>query len=161
VVNEHYTSSWYHRMTEWFGLEGTLKIIQFQPPCHGQGHLLLEQVAQSPVQPGLEPWPPPREGAATASQGNLCQGLTTLRVKNFLLIANSNLPSYSLKTWFVIMLCIAVCHLSHLSPHWLGFPGLYWILPPAWFAAELWTVAQFCSVSYLQQGWWPRRLELD
>jgi len=43
-----------HRITERFGLEGTLKIIQFQPPCRGQGHLPLGQVAQSPIQPGLE-----------------------------------------------------------------------------------------------------------
>ena len=43
-----------HRIIEWFGLEGTLKIIWFQPPCHGQGHLPLDQVAQSPIQPGLE-----------------------------------------------------------------------------------------------------------
>ncbi|KAK4822675.1 hypothetical protein QYF61_019042 [Mycteria americana] len=41
-------------MSEWFGLEGTLKIIWFQAPCHGQGHLPLDQVAQSPIQPGLE-----------------------------------------------------------------------------------------------------------
>ena len=34
---------------EWFGLEGTLKIISFQPPCHGQGHPHLDEVAQSPV----------------------------------------------------------------------------------------------------------------
>jgi len=40
---------------------------------------------------------PAREGAATAAVGNLCQGLTTLRVKNFFLIANLNLPSFSLK----------------------------------------------------------------
>jgi len=39
---------------EWLGLEGTLKIIWFQPPCHGQGHLPPDQVAQSPIQPGLE-----------------------------------------------------------------------------------------------------------
>jgi len=36
-----------------------------------------------------------REGAATASLGNMCQGLTTLRVKNFFLISNLNLPSFS------------------------------------------------------------------
>jgi len=35
-------------------LEGTLKIIWFQPPCHEQGHLPLDQVAQSSIQPGLE-----------------------------------------------------------------------------------------------------------
>jgi len=31
-----------------------------------------------------------REGAARASLGNLCQGLTTLRVKNFVLVSNLN-----------------------------------------------------------------------
>jgi len=35
-------------------LEGTLKIIWFQPPCHEQGRLPLDQVAQSSIQPGLE-----------------------------------------------------------------------------------------------------------
>jgi len=42
------------RMIEWVGLEGTLKIVLFQPPCHDQGHLPLDQVAQNPIQPGLE-----------------------------------------------------------------------------------------------------------
>ena len=42
------------RIIEWFGLEGTIKIIQFQPPHYRQGHLPLDQVAQSPIQPGLE-----------------------------------------------------------------------------------------------------------
>ena len=39
---------------EWFELEGTFKIISFQPPCYRQGHLPLDQVAHSPIQPGLE-----------------------------------------------------------------------------------------------------------
>ena len=43
-----------HRIREWFGLEGTLKIIWFQPPCHEQGHLPPAQGAQSSIQPGLE-----------------------------------------------------------------------------------------------------------
>jgi len=38
-----------------------------------------------------------REGAPTASLGNLCQGLSTLRVENFFLISNLKLPSFSLK----------------------------------------------------------------
>jgi len=29
-------------------------IIWFQPPCHEQGHLPLDQVSQSSIQPGLE-----------------------------------------------------------------------------------------------------------
>ena len=51
---EAYKYTLLHRIIEWFGLEGTLKITYFQPLCHGQGHLPLDQVAQSPVQPGLE-----------------------------------------------------------------------------------------------------------
>ena len=43
-----------HSITEWFGLEGTLKIVWFQPPCHEQGHLPPAQGAQSSIQPGLE-----------------------------------------------------------------------------------------------------------
>jgi len=35
-----------------------------------------------------------REGAATASLGNLGQCFTTLKVKNFFLISNLNLPSF-------------------------------------------------------------------
>ena len=44
----------YHRIIEWFGLEGTFKTIMFQPPCYRQGHLPLDQVAHSPIQPGFE-----------------------------------------------------------------------------------------------------------
>jgi len=43
-----------HRITEWFGLEWTSKIIWFQSLCNGQGHLPLELVAQSLIQPSLE-----------------------------------------------------------------------------------------------------------
>jgi len=38
-----------------------------------------------------------RERAATASLGNLCQGLTTLTVKDFFLKSNLNVLSFSLK----------------------------------------------------------------
>ena len=41
-------------MALWNGLEGTLKIIRFHPPCHGQGHVPLEQDDQSPMQAGLD-----------------------------------------------------------------------------------------------------------
>ncbi|KAK4807192.1 hypothetical protein QYF61_024312 [Mycteria americana] len=39
---------------ERFGLEGTFKDHLVQPTCHGQGHLSLDQVAQSLIQPDLE-----------------------------------------------------------------------------------------------------------
>jgi len=43
-----------HRTIEWFGLEGTFKAHLVQLPCHEQGHLQPDQVAQSPIQPDLE-----------------------------------------------------------------------------------------------------------
>jgi len=60
-------------------LEGTLKIIWFPPPCRGQGPLSPDQVAQSPIQPGLEHFQ--GEGASTASLGNQFQCLMALTVK--------------------------------------------------------------------------------
>lgn len=44
----------YHPVIDWFGLEGIYKENLGQPLCHGQGHLALDQVAQSPVQPDFE-----------------------------------------------------------------------------------------------------------
>lgn len=38
---------------EWARLKEALNIIQFQPPCYGQGQL-LHQFAQNPTQPSLE-----------------------------------------------------------------------------------------------------------
>ena len=45
---------YFKNFMEWFGLEGTLKGQLVQPPHGEQGHLHLDQVAQSPVQPDLE-----------------------------------------------------------------------------------------------------------
>jgi len=44
-----------------------------------------------------------REGAATASLGNLGQGLTTLMVKNFFLISHLNVPSFSLQPFPLVL----------------------------------------------------------
>ena len=41
-------------IVELFELEGTLKGHLIQLPCNEQGHLQLDQGAQSPVQPDLE-----------------------------------------------------------------------------------------------------------
>jgi len=85
----------HHRITEQFGLEGTLKIIWFQPPAVGRDIFHQTRLLRAPSNLAFNT---AREGAATASLGNLCQCLTTLRVKNFFLISNLNLPSFSLKT---------------------------------------------------------------
>jgi len=44
----------FHRIIECFGLEGTFRGHLTQPPCSEQGHLQPDQVAQSPIQPGLD-----------------------------------------------------------------------------------------------------------
>ncbi|KAK4823325.1 LOW QUALITY PROTEIN: hypothetical protein QYF61_000927 [Mycteria americana] len=43
-----------HRIIECFGLEGTFTGHLVQPPLQEQGHLQLDQVARSPIQPDLE-----------------------------------------------------------------------------------------------------------
>jgi len=66
---------------EWFGLEGTLQIIWFQPPAMGRDTFHQSRVLRAPSNLVLNT---AREGAATATLCNLCQGLTTLTAKNFL-----------------------------------------------------------------------------
>ena len=64
------------------------------PPATGRDPCHQPRVLRAPSNPALST---AREGAATASLGNLGQGLTTLRVKNLFLLCNLNLPSSSLK----------------------------------------------------------------
>ena len=59
-----------------------------------------------------------REGAATASLDNLFQGLTTLRVQNFFLISNLNLPSFSLKLLPLVLSIHAL--VKSPSPRYIG-----------------------------------------
>jgi len=71
---------------ELFELEGALKDHLVPPPLHEQGHPQLHQCSE-PLQldlVGLQGW------------GNVCQYLPALTVKNFFLISNLNLPSFSL-----------------------------------------------------------------
>jgi len=44
----------FHRIVERFVLEGAFEGQLAQPPCNEQGHVQLDQVAQSSVQPDLE-----------------------------------------------------------------------------------------------------------
>ena len=61
-----------------------------------------------------------RQRAATASLGNLGQGLT---VKNFFVTSNLNPPSFSLKPLFLVLLQQAL--LKSLSPSFLQAPFRY------------------------------------
>jgi len=59
-----------------------------------------------------------RDGAPTAS---LCQCRSAFWVKNFLIISNLNLPSFSLKPFFLVFVLV----LSLLSQHSTAFFGAY------------------------------------
>ena len=89
-------------------LEGTFKDYLVQTPCHGQGHLSVDQVVQSIVQLDLEhfPW--------CTTLGNLFQCLTTHTVKNFFLMFSLNLSSFSFKLLPLVQLLQAL--VRSLSP---------------------------------------------
>jgi len=89
------------RIIECFVSEGTFRGHLAQPPCHKQGHLQLDQVSQSPIQPALNV---SKDGASTTSLGNLFQCFTTLIGKNVFLLSSLNLPSLSLKPLFLVLL---------------------------------------------------------
>jgi len=66
-----------NRIIEWFGLEGTLKPIQFWPlPCAGCPP--PAKAAQGPSNLALSTF---RDGAPQLS-GQQCQGISTVWVKN-------------------------------------------------------------------------------
>jgi len=54
------------RITEWLGLEGTLRIIKLQPLCHGHGHLQVWDWPRSPRAPSNLALNTSRDGASTA-----------------------------------------------------------------------------------------------
>jgi len=103
---------------EWFGLEGTLKIIWFQPPCRERDIFHQPRVPRAPSSLALNT---AREGAATAALGSLGQGLTTLMGKNFFLISNLNLPPFSLQP-FPLVLSLPTLVKSP-SPSFLSAPS--------------------------------------
>jgi len=83
--------SWNHRMA-WVEKDHSAHPVS--TPCYVQGRQPADQAAQSHIQPGLECL----QGWGIHSLlGQPVQCVTTLWVKNFLLIYNLNLPYLSLK----------------------------------------------------------------
>ena len=65
------------------------------------------------------PWAPPGMGHHSFS-GQLCQGLTSLWVKNFLLTCDLNFPSFSLEPFPIVLLkCLSPSYLLLVKPCWL------------------------------------------
>ena len=82
---------YYHRMV-WVGRDRKLHSVP--NPNHRQSCYPSAQLPRALSNLALSM---SRDGAPTASLDSLCQCLTTLRVKKFLLISTLNLPSFSLK----------------------------------------------------------------
>jgi len=80
------------RITEWLVSEGTFKDHLLQPPCHGQGHLSLDQVAQSSIQPNPEHFQ-----RIHNFFGQPVPVSHHPHEKNFLLMSSLNLSSFGLK----------------------------------------------------------------
>jgi len=81
-------------------LERTLKIIWFQPPCHEQGHLPLDQVAQSSIQPGLEHC---QGGSIHSFSGQPVPVPHHPHGKELLVVSNLNLPYFSLQPFPLVL----------------------------------------------------------
>ena len=73
------------------GWEGPFKDHLVQPLAMGKDTFHQTRLLRAPSSLALNA---ARERAATASLGNLCQGLTPLIVKNFFRMSNLNLPSF-------------------------------------------------------------------
>ena len=90
-------------------MEETSKPTQFQAPAMGRA-ALPSSAAQGPIQHGLEHL----QGWGTTAPGQLCQHLTALWVKKFLLTSNLNLSSFSLKPSTPYPITISPCESSLL-----------------------------------------------
>ena len=89
-------------------------------PCYVQGRQPADQAAQSHIQPGLECL----QGWGIHSLlGQPVQCITTLWVKNFLLISNPNLPSQFKPFPLVLSLSILI---NSRSPSCSYTPFKYW-----------------------------------
>ena len=109
-----------HRIVEWFGLEGPLRSPSSNPAI-GRDTSFQTRLLTVPSSLALNVY---REGASTASLGNLLQCLTTLTVKNFFLISSLNWPSSSLKPFpLILFLCVL---LKSPSPGFLWAHFRYW-----------------------------------
>ena len=90
-------------------------------PCYVQGRQPADQAAQSHIQPGLECL----QGWGIHSLlGQPVQCVTTLWVKNFLLISNLSLTCFNLNP-FPPVLSLST-HVNSLSPSCLYAPFKYW-----------------------------------
>jgi len=102
-----------HRITEHFAYKGTFKGHPVQPPCRKQGHLPLDQVAQSPIQSELKHCQG-GQGDTYNSSGQPVPKSYHSHQKKFFLMSNLNLPFFSLKLLALVLSLPAL--IKRLSP---------------------------------------------
>jgi len=110
------------RIRELPGLEGTFKGHLVQPPASMSRDIfnqtrLLRALSNLTLNVS-------RDGESTTSLGNLCQCFIALSVKNFFLVSNLNLPSFSLKPLPLVLSLHAL--VKSPSPAFLQAPFKYW-----------------------------------
>jgi len=108
----HFACFVMHRIIEWPGVKRTTVIIWFQPPamCRVANHQTRLPRATSSLALSAS-----RDGASTASLGNLFQCVTTVWAKNFLLISNLNFPSQFSSTFSGLLSCWYFKHCSFMN----------------------------------------------
>ena len=134
-------------------------------PCYVQGRQPADQAAQSHIQPGLECL----QGWSIQSLlGQPVQCVTTLCVKNFLLISNLNLPFLILKPWYFLaatqalsLLTFSGCRVSNINAL---LNTTFWTTQPSNYPASIPTCVQITSfqqdcqdlisVVLLESLWW-------
>ena len=80
-------------------LEETFKVLLVQPPCREQGHLQLDQVAQTPIQLDLGCL----QGHGIHHLSGHSSSASSLLLKNSFIISSLNLPSFSLKSFPLVL----------------------------------------------------------
>jgi len=88
----------FHRIMESqnaLGWKGPFKAISSNPPAISRDIFNWIGLLRAPSNMA---WDVSRDGASPTSLHNLCQGFTTLSVKNFFLISSLNLPSFSFRS---------------------------------------------------------------
>ena len=89
-----------HGIIEWLGLNDH----QVQIPCHSSATILqIWYWTRLPRAPSNLALNTSRDGASTPSLGSLFQHLSTVSVKNFLLISRLDLPSLNLKPFPLVL----------------------------------------------------------
>ena len=110
------------KIIQWFELQRTFKVIQFQPTCYRQEYLPLDQVAHSPIQPAAWPCMPSRMGGTISGQPGPAPHYS--HSKEFLPNIQSKYSLFLFKS--ISPFPVATWPSKSLSPAFMQAPFRYW-----------------------------------